>query len=83
MLLEILIQASAAVHPGNRAFDDPSARLDLEANLISRALHDFYRDTEHLGGPFEEIASVALIGPAVRDAWTQIVRLVLALPKLS
>src|SRR5438093_9499556 len=75
-MLEILAQASAAVDPGNCALNYPSARKHKKAFLINRALHDFDRNTKHLGGPFEEIASVALIGPAVCDTWTQIVGLV-------
>lgn len=63
--LKILAQATAVVEPRNRALGQWAARLHLEANLVGRACGNLDRDTEHLRGPFDQIATVALIRPGI------------------
>src|SRR5262249_44562147 len=60
-MLNILTQASAAVEPRNRTLDYPAAWLNLKANLIGRARNNLDSDTEHLGGPFDQLATVTLV----------------------
>jgi hypothetical protein len=75
-MFNILAQAPAALDPGNRALDDPPARLDLKADLSGRARDNLDRDTKHAFGPFDQVAPVALVGPSIGHGRTQIVGLV-------
>ena len=52
---------------GDGALDDRGAGLHLEATLLSRPLHDLNGHSEQLGGPFEQIAAIALVGPGIAD----------------
>src|SRR4029079_17700164 len=75
-MLNILTQTPATVDPRNRALNHPATRLDLKADLLGRARDNLNRDTQHVCGPFDQIATVALVSPGIAHAWTHILRLV-------
>src|SRR4029078_7820288 len=72
----ILTQAPATVDPGDRALDDPTARLHLKADLVGRGGYNLDRDTQHLCSPFDHITTIALVSPGIAHGWTQFLRLV-------
>src|SRR5262245_12186158 len=71
-MLNILTQASAAVDPRNCTLDDPTARLNLKADLLSWVCDNLDRDTKHLGSPFEQVATVTLVSPSIGHTGTQL-----------
>jgi hypothetical protein len=59
--------APAAVDPGETPFDGPAAVLDDEADLVGEFADDLQSDTAGGGGPVDEFALVAGVGPDQGD----------------
>src|SRR5262245_13065901 len=72
-MLNILTQAPATVDPGDRALDDPAPWQDHKAFLVLLAPHNLDADAKRFSRPFDQLTRVALVGPALRDARTQII----------
>jgi hypothetical protein len=59
--------APAAVDPGERAFDRLSAVQDHEGGLSGQFRHDLDGESQPLGGPVDQFAGVAGVGPEQPD----------------
>jgi hypothetical protein len=53
----------APVDPGERPLDGPPAVQDDEGGLAGQLRHDLHGESELLGGPVDELAGVAGVGP--------------------
>ena len=59
MALEVACQSTVPADPGQGAFDDPSSRQDLEADLFSDFLDDLDGDR---GGVLDAPGAVGAVG---------------------